>query len=234
MNTKKNRLESQFDEMFARNTLKYEYDIDKMGRKDRAIAHSLLSQGVDGKVCLDIGPGTGRWLGFLQHHGADCLNAVDISSKSLERCESMCEKTQKVDLETDKLDFVDNSFDQIISIEVLEHIRTPDNFFHEIVRVAKNGAMVLISLPNISSLISRLRLLVGMLPVAISSDPTHVGFYRQKDISRMLNLYGQKPHFIPTSISLNPFNAKSRFFIPSNNALSSFDDSIVFSFIVKK
>lgn len=235
MKREKSRVELQFDSMLAqKGLLSYIFDVSQMGPKDRGIAKSLLDYGLNGKRCLDIGPGTGRWLGFMQHHGASWLGAVDISAQSLERCASICGKTQKADLETESLDFEADTFDVVISIEVLEHLRSPDKFLREILRVARNGALVIMSLPNIASFISRIRLLVGLMPVAVAADPTHVAFYRQKDIVRLLARLGQRPKFIPTTMSLNPFNAKSRFSLPSTRILSGMDDSLVFSFEVTK
>ncbi len=97
------------------------------------------------------------------------------------------------------------------------------------------SGLVLMSLPNIVSLISRVRIVLGELPVVISSDSTHVRFYRKKEITEILNKINQVPEFISTSISLNPFNTKSRFRIMSNKLLSSsFDDSILFKIMISK
>lgn len=234
MSDSKNQVEVQFDNLFSQNAgQSYSFKLSAFGRKDRAIAKALLGHGVAGRSCLDIGPGTGRWLGFLKHHGAEDLYAVDISAQSLERCAEICRHIQKADLETDALNFPDNSMDVVISIEVLEHLRDPKNYISEILRVAKPGALVIISLPNITSFISRIRLLMGLLPVAISADPTHVGFYRQKDLKRLFALFGQTITFIPTSFSLNPFNAKSKMRVPSISVVSSLDDSLLFLFLVK-
>jgi len=235
MNKQKNTVETQFDNLFAqKEDLDYIFDVTKLKGKDLAIAKALLAYGVVGNSCLDIGPGSGRWIRFLQYHDANELSAVDISDQALERCIRICTKTQKADLETDTLSFSDDAFDIVISIEVLEHLHNPENYISEILRVAKSGAFVLISLPNISSFISRIRLFMGLLPVAIASDPTHVGFYRQKDLRRLFTKYDQTIEFLPTSISMNPFNPKSRFRFPSIRFLSSFDDSVVFYFKVRK
>lgn len=222
-------VEDHFNAIFSQKERSdYEYDFHKMGVKDRKIAQSLLRYGVKNKKCLDVGPGTGRWLMFLKQHGASYLGAIDIASQSLERYASFCTKTQKADLETSEFAFDSNFFDIVISFEVIEHLRDPAKYLLEIQRVTKKGGMVLMSTPNIVSLISRLRMLAGALPVAISSDRTHISFFRQKDIVRLLTPFDMKPQFIPTSISLNPFYSKSKFYIPSNKFISSLDDNLLF------
>ena len=59
---------------------------------------------------------------------------------------------------------------------------------------------------------------------AISLDPTHVGWYRKKEVIDLLYKFELEPVFIPTSISLNPATIASRFSLPSNNLISQFED----------
>jgi len=235
MSDKNNIVEAHFDKVIgAKERQNYTYDPKTKSTKDRRISQLLLQNGLSERACLDIGPGTGRWLTFMKQNGARWLGGVDISSTVLERCEDLCDETQKCDLETDALSFDDDSVDVVIAIEVLEHLRDPAHFFSEIVRVTKPGGFVLMTMPNITSFISRIRLLFGLLPVAIAADPTHVAFYRQKDIAALLRPFHLTPRFHATSFSLMPLNPKSRFRVPSIQALSSLDDSHVFTMRVEK
>lgn len=231
-------VEKHFDKTFADAAMQdYSFDataLKAMGPKDRSIVKLLQQANLQGKSCLDIGPGTGRWLSFVKQNGASRLVGVDISAEALSRCAHLCDEQQKVDLEKEALNFADNSFDVIVSIEVLEHLREPQNYLNEIVRTAKPGATVVMSIPNIASFLSRVRLLFGYLPSAVALDPTHVGFYCQSDLTHLLAKYEQKPSFIPTSFSLNPFNRKSRLRISTNSLLSGFDDNLLFTFKVNK
>ena len=194
------------------------------------IGHSgcLLRHGIEGKHCIDIGPGTGRWLTFLKQNNAAYLAAIDISGESLNRCAALCNKTQKADLESDAFDFESDFFDVVLCFEVLEHLTDPENFITEVGRVVKNGGLILMSVPNVVSLGARIRMLLGILPLAVTADSTHVRFYRKKDIQRLFSAHGLNPTFIPTSISLNPLKPKSRFRIPSCRILSSLDDTLLF------
>ena len=230
-----NNCERKFDDLFSKKGVHtYDFESGKLKGKDKKLKELFDKIGVPGKKCLDIGPGTGRWLQYLSMSEAAYLAAADISGEALKRCEDICNRTEKLDIESDSLPWDENYFDLVVSLEVLEHLRDYENYFKEIIRVSRKGAYVVISLPNIVSLISRIRMLAGLLPVAIASDDTHVGFYRKKDLSRILAKYGQKVVFVPTSFSLNPLKVKSRFRVPSNRWMSSFDDSILFYFIVTK
>ena len=227
--------EKAFDALFAgKANINYDFDIRTMGVKDRKIVKLLFEYGVKGKKCLDIGPGTGRWLQFMQKNGADFLGAIDISQKALERSAQICGRIQKGDLETDAFDFKSDSFDIVLSIEVLEHLRDPDNYLSEIRRVLKTGGIAVFSTPNVVSFVSRMRVLLGRLPVAISTDKTHVKFYGRRDIKQLFKHYNMTPEFIPTSFSLNPLNAKSKFRIPTSPRTSSMDDCILFTVRIGK
>lgn len=235
MKERNNVVETHFDQVIgAKKREAYTFNPRTMSIKDRRISQLLLQSGLSGKACLDIGPGTGRWLTFMKENGASWLGGVDISSEVLTRCADLCDQTQKCNLEMEALSLSDNSVDVVIAIEVLEHLRDPSMFVSEIVRVSKPGGLVLMTMPNITSFISRIRLMFGLLPVAIASDPTHVRFYRQKDITKLMKPFGLTPEFHPTSFSLIPTNPKSRFRIPSIQALSSLDDSHVFTMRVEK
>lgn len=227
--------QDQFDRRFSEKpALNYSFDSKKAGRKDRKIIQSLQSYGIGSKKCLDVGPGTGRWLQFFKKNGASYLGAIDFSQESLNKCANLCEKRQKANLETDGFDFESDTFDILISIEVLEHIKNPKKYLTEILRVTKTGGMVLMSVPNLVSFISRLRMFVGMLPMAMSSDSTHIRFYRKCDIKKIFAPFGLKPLFIPTSICLNPLRQKSMLTIPSFAPISFLDDSLLFMFINDK
>jgi len=221
-------LEKQFDTIFSEKpNIKYVFEADNLGYKDKKILSFLEGNTFEKKV-LDIGPGTGRWLQFMRSQGADFLGAIDISQEALKRVELLCDKTQKANLEFDSFDFEDSFFDIVVSFEVLEHLNEPYKFISEIKRVTKKGGFILLSLPNLISFISRIRLIFGLLPPVMSMDETHVGFYRQKDLISLFARYNLKPEFVPTSISLNPTNPKSRFCVRSLKSISNLDDSHLF------
>ncbi len=234
MNTGSNRLEAHFDAFFENKGKKaYRFDPKKLSVKDRKIIQTLRTYKIRNRVCLDIGPGTGRWLRFLKQEGSRFNAAVDISNESIKRCEPLCDTIQKADIESDELAFESDFFDIIIVFEVLEHIRYPEQLLSEMFRVAKPNGLILMSVPNTVSLISRMRMCLGQLPVS-ANDPTHVKFYRAKDIRRLFQRHRMTPEFIATSISLNPLNPKSRLCLKSMKVLRSFDDTLLFKVIVQK
>gem|GEM_PF-1940602 len=220
--------EQAFDKIFReKEHINYSKVTGKMGWRDKKVVKHLLEHGVKDKYCLDVGPGTGRWLQFLKDNGAAYLGAIDISRESLNRCSHLCNKVQKANVETDRFDFKDNFFDVVVSFMILEHLRDPGNYISEIIRVVKKGGLILMTIPNIASFLSRIRLLLGILPAAVSSDNTHVRFYTKRELITLFKPFDLIPEMIPTSFSINPFNSK-RLKIPSNKLTCSLDDHLLF------
>jgi len=58
-----------------------------------------------------------------------------------------------------ELPFEDNSFDVVLLIEVIEHVRNPALLLDEIYRILKNGGVLILSTPNVENLQSRLHFL---------------------------------------------------------------------------
>jgi len=221
-------VEDQFDNIIKKNDQGI-YKFLNPGRRDRQIIRSLNNFGITGKRCMDIGSGTGRWLQYFKRNNPKFLAGMDISQEAINRANKLCNKTQKINLESDSFDFPDNFFDIIISHGVMDHLRDPSNYLMEIKRVSKKNSLIQISVENFVSLLSRIRMVFGMFPRAISLDPTHVGWYRKKEVIHLLQKFELKPVFLPTSISLNPTPIASRLRIPSNKLISRFEDQLLFT-----
>ena len=207
-------------------------DSNKLGYKDRTLIKILNDHGISNKNCLDIGPGSGRWINFLKKQKSKNIYAVDISDKVIDINKTNCDKIFKLDFEKKKIPLQNNSIDLIICLEVLEHLRQPDHFLKEIMRLLKKDSIAVFSIPNILSFSSRVRVVLGLLPTAIVSDPTHIKFYRKKDIIKIFSVFNIELRFYSSCFSLNIFNPKSKFKIPTISFFSTLDDSLIFT--VKK
>jgi len=106
---------------------------------------------VQGKKILDIGCSDGQILEPYIRIG-DCYG-VDISKSSLRKATSKGISTCLVDLEKG-LPFKENSFDVVICSHVLEHLVDTDFVLSEINRVLKKDGHLLLSIPNINTLLS--------------------------------------------------------------------------------
>lgn len=235
MENKMSYNEKYYDPIFTqKEVVDYERTFQDMGPKDRRIVRLLSDYGIEGKRCLDVGPGIGRWLYFVKKHRAAYVAGIDVSSVAIDRCGKFCDKLQKCDVENDPFDFDSDYFDVILSFELLEHLKDPGNYFREMLRVVKHHGMIIMTTPNIISLISRIRVIFGMLPIPMTNDKTHIRFYRKKDIRHILSEFNMTPIFLPTAISLNPLRIKSRLSIPSFTGISMLEDNLLFYFKVDK
>lgn len=110
-----------------------------------------VNQYVDpGAKVLDVGFGLGYGLTILSIK-ADEVHGVDIDPKVLEfnqmRFVGRNPKLKSLSLyDGYHLDFPDNHFDLITSVDVLEHVPDFDKFLEELLRVSRKG--VFISTPN--------------------------------------------------------------------------------------
>ena len=103
---------------------------------------------------------------FAAFHGADKWLTVDKYGSPDVKAD--------LDGECAKLPFADGTVDMVICTEVLEHLVMGTPLVREIGRVLKKGGVAIVSVPNICSLKSRLKVLFGGLPnLAASGDCGH-------------------------------------------------------------
>lgn len=112
---------------------------------------------------LDIGCGDGSFSVKLSEF-ADEVYGVDIAEEAVERARDKNIKVYKVDIDTEKLPFIDNYFDAIYCGEVLEHLYDPDHLLTEMHRVLNPNGIGVITTPNLSWWLNRIILLLGFQP----------------------------------------------------------------------
>lgn len=105
-----------------------------------------------GKV-LDLGCGPGDYSKSLKDLGFD-VTAGDINPEIFKYQNEITFKSCDI---TREILFGDQTFDYVLLLEVIEHLRNPYDVIPRINRILKNGGSLIISTPNILSLKSRLR-----------------------------------------------------------------------------
>ncbi len=68
----------------------------------------------------------------------------------------------------------DNIFDCVVAGELLEHMINPYETVREFYRILKENGVLVLSVPNICSLVSRINMLRGKLPLACASPVDEV------------------------------------------------------------
>lgn len=99
----------------------------------------------------------------------------------------------RVNFETDKLPYRDNTFQVVHVNAVIEHIRNPENLLHEIKRVLKKGGIVIINTPNWQMDFKN-----------FYNDPTHQKPYTPQSLRTVLEMYGYKVLFLEPALICKP------------------------------
>ena len=83
-------------------------------------------------------------------------------------------------------------FDKILLLDVLEHLKHPEQILQQCHALLKREGVLVVSLPNIANLVIRLMLLFGHFDYAERGilDKTHLRFFTRKTARRLLEANG--------------------------------------------
>jgi len=132
-----------------------------IGSKDRKLdgwlngATGELTQGVKinpSDTVVDVGCGDGALIHFCARQGAEVL-FIDRDESSLAATEAKISNSparayRAILSECDPIPLPDNTGDLVICTEVLEHVPDPRAMLLELIRVAKPGAQLVITVPD--------------------------------------------------------------------------------------
>lgn len=98
---------------------------------------------------LNLGTGEGDYDQMIAA-GCRSLTAVDINERDIEYAKALNAQVPNLTYQVENaldLSFPDNTFDLIVSVEVIEHVGDPEQMIREIRRVLKPGGFLLITFP---------------------------------------------------------------------------------------
>lgn len=108
-----------------------------------------------GKDVLDVGTGRGRFAISFALEGAN-VYAVDISREMLQLAENESDEAgARIEFhqgDAENLPYADESFDIVTCMEAIMHLPDPQRAIHELARVARPGAKIIVSMNNAISL----------------------------------------------------------------------------------
>jgi len=151
--------------------------------------HGVALSYIDSRMrLLDVACGDGLFLAMAAEKGAIVAGA-DISDQAIEKAKARgIERLVKCDVATQELPFIDGEFDAVSALDVLEHVLDPERALREIRRVTKD--FVIISVPNFSSLPSRLQCLLGKVPENNKPNKGHVYWFNRLVLGDLLKKTG--------------------------------------------
>ena len=147
---------------------------------DNPLHHRLLSayvfsqKYIRGDV-LELGCGEGRGIDIILKESKS-FTAIDKIKDVIEKLSLKYRDNVFISSNFPPLsDIEDNSFDTVISFQVIEHIQDDTQYISEIERILRPGGVALITTPNIKMTLTR--------------NPWHVREYTSKELNRLCRKY---------------------------------------------
>jgi 2-polyprenyl-3-methyl-5-hydroxy-6-metoxy-1,4-benzoquinol methylase len=135
---------------------------------------------------IDVGCGDGGFIGFCAGQGAEVL-FIDRDGARLAATEARIKQTaarayRAIESDCDPIPLEDGTGDLVLCTEVLEHVADPVKFLSEVIRVAKPGAQLLITVPD-----ARGETFVGATaPVRYFQEPNHIRIFSAEEFRKLL------------------------------------------------
>jgi methionine biosynthesis protein MetW len=115
-----------------------------------------------GSRVLDLGCGNGELLAWLQQHKGCSGYGIEIADANVHACVQRGVNVIQLNLEEGLALFDDHSFDVVLQLDTLQHLRNTERMLRETARVGRIG---IVSFPNFAHWPNRLRVLGGRMPV---------------------------------------------------------------------
>ena len=135
---------------------------------------------------LDLGSGFGFFLKALPKKWDKCgIELSKLASKDSQKWSSIYNfNIEEIFSITEKKTL--GKFDIIFSYHVIEHLKKPHNFLINVQTLLKKNGMFLIGTPNFDSGCAKL----FKNKYRFFTDPTHISFFSENSLFRMLETYG--------------------------------------------
>jgi len=124
--------------------------------------HALAQLVPVGSRVLDLGCGDGALLDHLQKHRSCSGYGVELADTNVQACVQRGVNVLQLNLDQGLTLFGDQSFDVVLQIDTLQHLRNAEVMLRETARVGHIG---IVAFPNFGHWPNRLSVLHGRMPV---------------------------------------------------------------------
>ena len=128
-------------------------------RKDMELIAELVPKG---SRVLDLGCGNGEFLAHLRDHRQCSGYGIEINDANVLACTQRGVNVIQLNLEEGLALFDDRSFDVVLQLDTLQHLRNTEKMLRETARVGRIG---IVSFPNFAHWPNRLHVASGRMPV---------------------------------------------------------------------
>ena len=129
---------------------------------DPLVMQALANLVPRGSRVLDLGCGNGAFLSLLQSQRGCTGYGVEIEEANVLACVQRGVSVIQLNLEQGLSMFDDQSFDVVLQIDTLQHLRNAETMLRETARV---GRMGVVAFPNFAHWPNRWSVLTGRMPV---------------------------------------------------------------------
>lgn len=139
-----------------------------------------------GDTVIDVGCGDGGFTNFAARCGAELI-FIDRDEAKLAQTEARIKASparayRAIHSDCDPIPLEDGIGDVVICTEVLEHVADPTRFLQEVVRVARPGAQLLISVPDARSE----EFASATAPPECFQEPNHIRIYNAQSFEKQV------------------------------------------------
>ena len=128
-------------------------------RKDMELIAELVPPG---SRVLDLGCGNGELLAHLRDHRQCSGYGIEIDDANVLACTQRGVDVIQLNLEDGLAIFEDQSFDVVLQLDTLQHLRHTERMLRETARVGRVG---IVSFPNFAHWPNRVQVVAGRMPV---------------------------------------------------------------------
>ncbi|QNN56941.1 methionine biosynthesis protein MetW [Diaphorobacter ruginosibacter] len=129
---------------------------------DKATMQAIAKLVPQGARVLDLGCGDGALLSYLQRENGCTGYGVEIDDANVLACVKRGVNVVQLNLDEGLAIFEDDTFDVVLQINTLQHLRNAETMLRETARVGKSGV---IAFPNFAHWPNRLSVMRGRMPV---------------------------------------------------------------------
>lgn len=129
---------------------------------DPLIMQAIAQLVPQGARVLDLGCGDGALLAHLQQHKGCTGYGVELDDSNVLACAQRGVNVLQLNLDQGLKVFADQSFDVVLQIDTLQHLRNAEVMLRETARVGQIG---IVAFPNFAHWFNRLSVLRGRMPV---------------------------------------------------------------------
>ena len=182
---------------------------------EKATMQALARLVPEGSRVLDLGCGDGSMLDYLQRERGCSGYGIEIADANVLACVRRGVNVIQLNLDEGLAMFGDASFDVVLQIDTLQHLRNAEVMLRETARVGRTG---IVAFPNFAHWPNRLSVLRGRMPVTrrlpyqwYDTPNIRVGTYKdfaalaQKNQLRILDSFGlqegEAVRFLPNALA---------------------------------